>query len=150
MITFTAKEAKNRLGEVFRAAESDTVEITNHGKPVVRVLSIGRSMDIDRTHNSHDVLDSMKHRLSCEVLSRFSVNEIRDRAMENLDRWRSQGTWSKSYDEWLIILKSPDDRELISSMVGTDQRSNRLRQSMPYVGLLDQSIVRRIHEEVGS
>lgn len=45
-------------------------------------------MDVDRSHNSHDVLDSMKHRISCEVLSRLSEGEIRDRAMENLDTWR--------------------------------------------------------------
>jgi hypothetical protein len=111
---------------------------TSHAKPVVRILSVGRDDEARRAVNSHDVLDGMKHKISCEVLSRFSVQEIKERALENLMRWKSQGTWSMSYDEWTDILQSPDERLLISSMVGTDQKSNRLRQSMPYVGMLDQ------------
>jgi hypothetical protein len=97
-----------------------------------------------------DDLDNMKHRISCEVLSRFPVNTIRERSKENLQRWRSQGTWSKSYDEWLGVLESPDDLDLISIMVGTSERSKRLRQSMPYVGMLDQTLVMQIHADRGN
>lgn len=35
-----------------------------------------------------DDLDRMKHRISCEVLSRFPVNTIRERSKDNLQRWR--------------------------------------------------------------
>lgn len=148
MLTFTAKEAKNRLGEVLRAAESTTVEITNHGKPVVRILSVKQADKLMHGSVQHDALDTMKHRISCEVLARFSVPLIRQQARDNLDRWRKQGAWSKVYDEWLAIIDSNDDQRLISRMVGMDQESNRLRQSMPYVGLLDQALVRQIHEEI--
>jgi len=150
MLTFTAKEAKNKLGEVFRAAESDTVEITNHGKPVVRIFSIKNSTSSKRNINSQDLLDQIKFKISCEILAQFSVDEIRQRSLENLKRWKAKGTWSLAYDDWLAILNSNDDRKLITCMVGSDERSNQLRQSMPYVGLLDKSIVKKIHEEVGS
>lgn len=150
MITFTSKEAKNRLGEVFRAAESQDVVITNHGKPIAKVISITNTEKMYSQKNSHDQIDTMKHVISCEVLSRFSVGTIRERSLENLNRWKAQGTWSKSYDDWLEILQSNNDQSLISCMVGHDQRSNQLRQSMPYVGLLDQNLVREIHEKIRS
>jgi prevent-host-death family protein len=150
MITFTSKDAKNKLGDVFRAAESEDVVITNHGKPIVRVISIKNVEKMKSKVNSHDLIDKMKHIISCEVLSRFSINTIRNRSIENLNRWKSQGTWSGAYDEWFQILESKNDQNLISSMIGMDQRSNRLRQSMPYVGLLDQHLVREIHEKNGS
>ena len=148
MLTFTAKEAKNRLGEVLRAAESMPVQITNHGKPVVRILSIKQADKLMQGVNQHDVLDSLKHRISCEVLARFSIAVIRQQARDNLARWRTNGAWSHAYDEWQAIIESNDDQCLIARMVGLDQESNRLRQSMPYVGLLDQARVRQLPEEI--
>ena len=148
MLTFTAKEAKNRLGEVLRAAESMPVQITNHGKPVVRIMSVKQADKLMQGPNQHDALDNMKHRISCEVLARFSIAVIRQQARDNLARWRANGAWSKTYDEWQAIIESNDDHALVARMVGLDQDSNRLRQSMPYVGLLDQTRVRQLHEEI--
>lgn len=148
MLTFTAKEAKNRLGEVLRAAESSPGQITNHGKPVVRILSVKQADKLMQVANQHDLLDTMKHRISCEVLARFSIAVIRQQASDNLARWRANGAWSKAYDEWQAIIESNDDQRLVACMVGLDQESNRLRQSMPYVGLLDQARVKQIHEEI--
>ena len=150
MLTYTAKEAKNRLGEVLRAAESTPVQITNHGKPVVRILSIKHADKLMHGANQHDALDSMKHRISCEVLARFSIGVIRQQARDNLARWRANGAWGQAYDEWHAIIESNDDQRLVARMVGLDQESNRLRQSMPYVGLLDQTRVRQLHEEIAS
>ncbi len=150
MLTFTAREAKNKLGEVFRAAESTTVEITNHGKPIVHILSVKNSTSMQQNRNSQEILDQIKFKISCEILSQFSLDVIRKKAKENLKRWKAKGTWSQAYDEWLSILDSKDDTTLISSMIGSNERSNQLRQSMPYVGLLDQTTVRKIHEEIGS
>lgn len=148
MLTFTAREAKNKLGEVFRAAESETVEITNHGKPIVRIFSIKNAAAPQRNTNSQDLLDQIKFKISCEILAQFSLDEIREKSLENLNRWKVKGTWSLAYDDWLSIINSKDDRKLIASMVGSDERSNQLRQSMPYVGLLDKSAVKKIHEKV--
>jgi prevent-host-death family protein len=144
MMSFTAKDAKNRLGEVFRMALAEPVLITNHGKPVVRVIS---ALHDPIPENAQDRLDRVKHQLSCEVLSRFPVVEIKRRSLENLARWRSQGVWNLAYEQWTQILENPDDHALISYMVGMDERSNQLRQSMPYVGLVDQVTVRRIREK---
>ena len=151
MLTFTAREAKNRLGEVFRAAESETVEITNHGKPIVRIISIKNSESIQKSvasNHAQAMLDQIKFRISCEILARFSVDQIRKKSFENLTRWKENGSWSLAYDDWMAILEKKDDRKLIASMIGFDERSNQLRQSMPYVGLLDKSTVRKINEEV--
>lgn len=148
MTTYTAKDAKNRLGEVLRDALSAPVVITVHGRPSVRVTAYKESMEEVPKRNSHEVLDMVKHKLSCEVLARYTVWEIKEKSVSNIERWRSQGTFGQAYSDWLAILQDPDDRKLISAMVGSSERSNQLRQSLPYVGMLDQEIVRKINEEV--
>lgn len=97
-----------------------------------------------------DRLHQMKWRMACEVISRFSVANIRTHSLGNLARWRAQGTWSLAYDEWLHILNTADDQQLHAVIVGTDEKSRQLRQSMPYVGMLDQNSVRRLHAEWAS
>lgn len=99
--------------------------------------------------NCHQDLDVLKHKLSCEVLAHFSVTEIRRKSLENIERWRSKGTFDQAYSDWVDILLDPDDLRLISAMVATDERSNQLRQSLPYVGLLDQELVKEFNEEMG-
>jgi hypothetical protein len=99
------------------------------------------------TENRQDLLDRLKLRLSCEVLARFPINIIRAKARDNLARWKADDCWGPSYDEWLEIIEYGDDRRLINCMVGLSENSNRLRQSIPYVGLLDQETVRSLREE---
>jgi len=94
--------------------------------------------------NKHNCLDAMKLRLSSEVLARFSLVAIRTHATANLLRWKNQGTWGAAYDEWFKIIESADDSVLISYMIGLDENSNRLRQSAPYVGMLDQNIIMKV------
>ncbi|NHZ96057.1 hypothetical protein [Massilia sp. CCM 8734] len=79
---------------------------------------------------------------------RFTVEEIKKKSVSNIERWRSQGTFGQAYSDWLAILLDPDDDKLISAMVGSSDRSNQLRQSLPYVGMLDPKIVRKVNEEV--
>jgi hypothetical protein len=97
--------------------------------------------------NKHNRLDAMKLRLSCEVLAQFSLAAIRAHARANLLRWKNQGSWGPAYDEWLRIIESTEDSLLISCMVGLDENSNRLRQSIPYVGMLNQEVVMSIKAE---
>ena len=97
--------------------------------------------------NPHLILDDLKLAISMEVVSRFSLDEIRRKSRENLARWKKQGTWGPAYTEWRGLLKQ-GDAELVKTMIGRDDRSNRLRQSMPYVGLLPKDVVEALREKI--
>lgn len=145
MITFTAEDAKDRIDEVFSAAVIAPVEITSIDGSILRITSVPPADRPLGERNQHDALEDMRHRIGCEILSRFPLSTVRDRSRNNLLRWRAQGVWSKYYEEWLRIIESDSDVSLISYMIGFDEDCYRLRQSMPYVGMLEQSLVRRIH-----
>jgi antitoxin component of MazEF toxin-antitoxin module len=95
----------------------------------------------------HEVLDAQKHRLAAAVAARFTPREIRAHSLANLHRWRAAGVWVTAYDEWKKILEGKQDGELFAAMLGRDERSTRLRQSAPYVGMLPREEVRRMNEE---
>ena len=103
-----------------------------------------------KSASSHEVLDELKRLLSLAVVRRCTPQEIRAQSLANLYRWKKQGTWASAYDEWTDILEGGSDGELFAAMLGRDDQSNRLRQSMPYVGLLPQNEVKRIYEEAGA
>lgn len=96
---------------------------------------------------SHDQLDSLKLSLSLAVIRRRTAREIRAKIVANLHRWKQQGSWVSAYDEWNRIARSEDDGELFAAMLGRDENAVRLRQSMPYVGLLSQREVKQLYEE---
>ena len=81
------------------------------------------------------------------MAARFTVNHIRAQSLANLHRWKKNGAWVSAYEEWEKILKSADDGELFAVLLGRDERSNRLRQSPPYIGLLPREEVRKLNEE---
>jgi antitoxin component of MazEF toxin-antitoxin module len=103
-----------------------------------------------KSDSSHEVLDELKRLLSLAVVRRCTAQEIRAKSLANLYRWKSQGTWVSAYDEWTEILENGGDGALFAAMLGRDDQSNRLRQSMPYVGLLSLEEVKRIYEEAGA
>lgn len=117
----------------------DTLELTAHS---IRPASV--------RGNSHDALDELKRKLALAVVARFNAHHIRAHALANLHRWKQQGTWVSAYDEWERILKSQDDGALFAAMLGRDERSNRLRQSSPYVGLLPREAVKALNEEAAA
>jgi hypothetical protein len=94
-------------------------------------------------------LDERKRQLAVAVVREFSPRQIRAKSLANLHRWKNQGTWARAYDEWQQILESASDGALYAAMLGRDEESNRLRQSMPFVGLLSQEQVKAIYEETG-
>jgi len=100
--------------------------------------------------SSHQILDELKRYLSLAVIRRCTPQEIRAQSLANLFRWKSKGTWVSAYDEWTEILERGSDGALFAAMLGRDDQSNRLRQSMPYVGLLAQEEVEKIYEEAGA
>ena len=79
------------------------------------------------------------------LLTRYSIAEIRAKSMENLARWRRQGAWSPAYDEWQHVISDASDATLRHILVGRDEVSNRLRRSMPYVGLLSCDEIRSLN-----
>jgi hypothetical protein len=105
---------------------------------------------VRKSESSHEVLDELKRMLSLAVVQRCTPREIRAQSLANLFRWKKQGTRGPAYDEWTEILERGNDGELFAAMLGRDDRSNRLRQSMPYVGLLPKEEVKRINEEAGT
>jgi len=103
-----------------------------------------------RGGRSQVMLDELKRLLSLAVIRHFSPQEIRAQSIANLYRWKRQGTWVSAYDHWTEILQRGSDGELFNAMLGRNDNSNRLRQSMPYVGLLSQEQVKKIYEEAGA
>jgi antitoxin component of MazEF toxin-antitoxin module len=96
---------------------------------------------------THQFLDDLKRLISLEVVSRFDTAGIRRHSLQNLARWKRSGVWCAAYDEWHQILSDAGDGELFEAMIGRTDRANRLRQSMPYVGMLPRELVARIREE---
>ena len=84
------------------------------------------------------------------VVRDFTPAQIRAQILANLHRWKAQGTWVSAYDEWQTIASNHKDGELLAAMLGRDERAIRLRQSMPYVGLLPQAEVRKLYEQAGA
>jgi hypothetical protein len=96
---------------------------------------------------SHAVLDELKRSLSLAVIRRRTPQEIRAQSLANLYRWKGQGMWVSAYDDWMEIIQKEDDGALFAAMLGRDDNSIRLRQSMPYVGLLSEEEVKTLYEE---
>jgi antitoxin component of MazEF toxin-antitoxin module len=111
--------------------EGDRLWLTERG------ISPRRPMDADE--------DKWRHALA--VVDRFTPRQIRAKSLANLVRWKQGGAWVSAYDEWLKILESGDDGALFSAMLGRDERSTRLRQSMPYVGLLSREQVKALNDQ---
>jgi antitoxin component of MazEF toxin-antitoxin module len=102
-----------------------------------------------RRASSQERLDELKRLLAVAVVREFSPREIRAQSLANLHRWKLQGTWVSAYGEWQEILENGSDGALFAAMLGRDETSNRLRQSLPFVGLLSQEQVKEIYEEAG-
>ena len=95
-------------------------------------------------------LDELKRLISLAVVRDFTSAQIRAQILANLHRWRKQGAWVSAYEEWRNIARRGGDGELFAAMLGHDDAAARLRESMPFVGLLSQSEVRRLHEEAAA
>lgn len=96
---------------------------------------------------SHDTLDELKRSIAAAVVRGFTPRQIRAQILANLHRWKSQGMWVSAYDEWRELAQQDNDGALFAAMLGRDENAVRLRQSMPFVGLLSQEKVRKLHEE---
>lgn len=147
METFTAEDAEHRFTEVLQDALRGPVVITVRGAPAAQVMTV-EAADSLPVASAQDTLDLVKHRLSCAVLATFPLAEIKRRSLENIERWRANEVSGGAYDEWAAIIRSGDDLGMIAAMLSLDQKSNQLRQSIPYVGMLPTSVVQQINEEI--
>jgi antitoxin component of MazEF toxin-antitoxin module len=116
--------------------EGSALELTRHGIRPPR-----------RRRGAQTGLDALKRAIALEVAARHGTDEIRRRSAANLARWKRSGVWSSAYDEWHDIVSSNDDGRLYAAMLGQDERANRLRQSMPFVGMLPADVRERLREE---
>jgi hypothetical protein len=88
--------------------------------------------------NRHEILDRFKILAAKDIVENVDLPTIRSRSLSNLDRWNANGVWVSAHDEWRALMAHGTDAEVIAAMTGPDQRSNRLRQSPPYVGLITE------------
>jgi hypothetical protein len=91
--------------------------------------------------NMQDVQDRRKLGMAGLITEKFSMAVIRRRSLENMERWQKNGVWVSAFEEWRQLLTSGTDEQVLAVMTGTDEKSNRLRQSAPYAGLLTQAEV---------
>jgi len=124
------------LLEAWGIGEGDELELT---EPGIRPPARGGF--------SHRELDDLRLSLSMAVVRRHTAREIRAKILANLHRWKRQDSWVSAYDEWNDIARTEDDGALFAAMLGRDENAVRLRQSMPYVGLLPQQEVKKLYEE---
>ena len=122
--------------EAWGVNEGDHLELTERG---IRPAARGGF--------TTEQLDEHKRRLAAAVVSRFTAQHIRAQGLGNLHRWKANGVWNSAYDEWKKLLEHADDGELFAVLLGRDERSNQLRQSPPYVGMLPREEVTRLNEE---
>jgi antitoxin component of MazEF toxin-antitoxin module len=126
-------------------------------KPILESWGVGEGGQLELTEQglrpavrrglSHETLDELKRSIALAVVRQFTPREIRAQILANLHRWKRQDAWVPAYDEWRDIAVRGDDGELFAAMLGRDDDATRLRQSMPFVGLLSQAEVKRLHEE---
>lgn len=137
----TVRRVGNSLGVIIPKAVLDRWGVAEGGR-----LELGERI-IRPPGESHQVLDALKRSIAFEVVRRFTAAQIRAQILANLHRWQSRGSWVSAYDEWKRVAQSKDDGALFAAMLGRDDKADRLRQSMPFVGLLPKDVVRSLNEE---
>jgi antitoxin component of MazEF toxin-antitoxin module len=136
----------NSFGVIVPKATLDAWGVGEGDSLELRARGIGPPT---RRGSVQDTLDEHKRKLAAAVAARFTANQIRAHSLGNLHRWRASGAWVSAYEEWTQILRG-DDGALFAAMLGRDERSNRLRQSPPYVGMLPREEVMKLNEEAAA
>jgi hypothetical protein len=75
------------------------------------------------------------------IAATIEVSIIRTTCLENIVRWRSQGSNSLLWDGWMKLLINGTDQEVIYVMTNdTDEWCKNLRRAGPYAGLVMPAI----------
>jgi len=125
------KEVKRRLGSRVRREVTINGVTVQLGTPTAPV-------------NKQDVQDRRKLSMARRITEKFPLTVIRQRSLDNMDRWQSNGVWVSAFEEWRKLMTEGSDDQVLTIMTGEDQTANRLRQSAPYAGLLTQAEVEAI------
>lgn len=91
--------------------------------------------------SEQDRQDRRKLAMATAIAKKFAMPHIRRLSLSNMQRWEEKGVWVTAFDEWRELLINGTDQQVLSVLLGADERSNRLRQSAPYTGLLTQAEV---------
>lgn len=110
---------------------------------IISGITIALGETSDRP-NQQTLLDAKKLASAERVLRCCTIDQIRRKSLANIARWNSNGTWVSAHDEWRLLMEQGTDEEISAVMTGTDQRCNRLRQSPPYVGLVEPVSINEI------
>lgn len=86
-------------------------------------------------------------RIGARPVPRFCADTDLDRGGRSLRPHGSGATTHQVLDE---LKRNIAIAVVARSMLGRDERSNRLRQSPPYVGMLPREEVRRLNEEAAA
>lgn len=75
------------------------------------------------------------------IAATIEVSVIRKTCLENIVRWRRQGSNSLLWDDWVRLLIGGTDQKLIYVLTDdTDEWCRDLRRAGPYAGLIDPVI----------
>lgn len=75
------------------------------------------------------------------IVATVDISIIRQTCLSNIVRWRSQGTNSALWDEWVKLLIGGNDQKLISALTDDINENNRnLRRAGPYAGLINSKV----------
>lgn len=133
---------------VYMRPDAMTVEAAVHmvrerlGRRAKRLLIIsGINVALGETSsgraNRQTLLDAKKLATAMRVVQCCSLDQIRRQSLANIQRWNRMGVWVSAHDEWRLLMEHGTDQEIVAVMTGSDERSNRLRQSPPYAGLVE-------------
>jgi antitoxin component of MazEF toxin-antitoxin module len=100
-----------------------------------------------RPVNRQAELDLLKRSMAMEVVRGHKLSEIRKVSIQNMLRWKAAGSWNSAYEAWLQMMKHGTDAAVLEAMVGDSDRANELRQSMPFVGMIPESVRSKLVEE---
>lgn len=89
-------------------------------------------------------IDEYRIAVAQTILERFSLQEVRQKSLENLSRWKDQGTWTGYYEAWMRLMRDGSDTEVLKAMTSSEDMPSRLRGASPYPGLLDENTVRAL------
>ncbi|MDP3008134.1 MAG: hypothetical protein Q8N30_03585 [Methylococcales bacterium] len=121
------------------------------GGRVKRTIKLGGTrVYFDKTitiQNVQQRLDRLKLLMAENVLQRYSIEQIRKHSLDALSRWKKINSWNPGYTEWEHILLTGSD-DLVREIMTSDKQEpcNRLRQSPPYVDLVDEKIMEKLRE----
>jgi len=121
------------------------------GGRVKRTIKLGGTrVYFDKTitiQNVQQRLDRLKLLMAENVLQRYSIEQIRKHSLDALSRWKKINSWNSGYTEWENILLTGSD-DLVREIMTSDKQEpcNRLRQSPPYVDLVDEDIMEKLRE----